>query len=247
MHELNREILVILKVTDTEENEVLTVKRIALLVCATVGIIAGIIGLGMQGQRDVAVVTKPAVTQQLVQEIQVEAEVVQVQEQPDGIRIVELTAMVAKEEAEHVDMGDQVVVTVQLEEQQNAHGTISRIETNVRKTIRGGTVRNEKKIWMTCTTNAAVFPGVLAETVILADIQDNAVLVPWNSVVEQNGSYYVWVQEGQLAKKRQVEIGRELQEWTEIKSGVHAQDIVIVTPPENVSEDRFRVREVQEQ
>ena len=72
------------------------------------------------------------------------------------------------------------------------------------------------------------------EANIITAKRDNAVLVASAGVVD--GA--VWIDEGGRARKRNVTIGAQGAQFTEIVSGVHAGDKVIVSAPLGLKDGR---------
>jgi len=71
-------------------------------------------------------------------------------------------------------------------------------------------------------------PGMHAEVEIAAEIYKNSLLVPQEAVLVRGGRKLVFVVEGDLAKWRYVETGRENEQYVEIRDGVKDGEQVII-------------------
>jgi RND family efflux transporter MFP subunit len=71
-------------------------------------------------------------------------------------------------------------------------------------------------------------PGMHAEVEIAAEIYKNNLLVPQEAVLVRGGRKLVFVVEGDLAKWRYVETGRENEQYVEIRDGVKDGEPVII-------------------
>jgi RND family efflux transporter MFP subunit len=73
-------------------------------------------------------------------------------------------------------------------------------------------------------------PGMTAEvTILVADIK-NAISVPVQAVVEQNGKFHCWVKKGHQTERRPVLIGMTNNTTIEIKDGLAEGDEVVINP-----------------
>lgn len=72
-------------------------------------------------------------------------------------------------------------------------------------------------------------PGMFAVVRIVTGEEAEALVVPQNSLVSIQGMYFAYVAEGDRALRRQVEIGRVIDQSVEIKSGLTEGQKIIVT------------------
>lgn len=77
--------------------------------------------------------------------------------------------------------------------------------------------------------DAALKPGMFAKVSLRTGIKSNVVAVPQEALAGKEGEYYVYVLEGNRAKRQVVEIGQTLDRNIEIKSGLSQGQQVIVT------------------
>ncbi|USG64872.1 efflux RND transporter periplasmic adaptor subunit [Brevibacillus ruminantium] len=85
---------------------------------------------------------------------------------------------------------------------------------------------------------SAMKPGFHVDIDILTEKTENALQVPIEAVQqEQDGSTYVWIADGGLAKKAKVTVGMENELSSEIKSGLTGDEQIILNPSEGLQED----------
>lgn len=88
-------------------------------------------------------------------------------------------------------------------------------------------------------------PGYTVSVKIFTDAVEDAVLVPYEAVRQENESEYVFVVRDGLARKTYVETGYELEGYVEIKSGVAKGETVLVSPPDTLKDgDAVEVSEL---
>ncbi|MCB6366915.1 efflux RND transporter periplasmic adaptor subunit [Intestinibacillus massiliensis] len=92
-------------------------------------------------------------------------------------------------------------------------------------------------------TDPALRPGYSVDVKIFTDAVQDAVLVPYEAVGQEGDSEYVFTVKGDgTAHKIYVETGYELDGYIEIKSGVKAGDVVLLSPPDTLRDgDRVEV------
>ncbi|RXT15261.1 efflux RND transporter periplasmic adaptor subunit [Ammoniphilus sp. CFH 90114] len=74
--------------------------------------------------------------------------------------------------------------------------------------------------------------------------QVKSLVVPRKAVLEEQGKRYVFLVEEDIAKKVEVSTGKETSEWTQIKTGLSANDIIVVKG-QTLLQDQSKV-EIQE-
>ena len=70
-------------------------------------------------------------------------------------------------------------------------------------------------------------PGMIAEVSAAVDSDSQVTLVPSKALILDGQSYYVYIISGDRAERRQVEIGRDSNEYIEVISGLAVGDRVI--------------------
>ncbi len=99
-------------------------------------------------------------------------------------------------------------------------GEIMRIAPEVDQ--RTGTVK------VTAETRAGGIPGSFVRVRIVTDTRPAALTVPRRSVVADAGERFVFVAEADTARKIEVSVGYEDEEYAEILSGIQQGDTVVV-------------------
>jgi HlyD family secretion protein len=84
-------------------------------------------------------------------------------------------------------------------------------------------------------------PGFTVNVNIPLDKKPQALLVPSNAVLEEEGKSFVFVYENSLAKKREVQKGLSTELYQEITAGLQEGEIVIVSPLEELR-DNMKVK-----
>jgi membrane fusion protein (multidrug efflux system) len=77
---------------------------------------------------------------------------------------------------------------------------------------------------------------------------EEVLVVPQNEVISVEGLYFVFIAEGDLARRQQVEIGRVIDQSVEIKSGITEGQLVIVSNVNKLKDqDRITFADSQQQ
>ncbi len=83
-----------------------------------------------------------------------------------------------------------------------------------------------------------MFPGMFVRADIVKKRVDNAVIVPFYSVISRNGEQFVFVEHNGVAEKRPVHLGI-MEKWmVEVTDGLHSSDQLIVEGHRNVEDGR---------
>ena len=89
-------------------------------------------------------------------------------------------------------------------------------------------------------------PGYSVDVKIFTDAVADEVLVPYEAIVQEGTKEFVFVVDKKgIAHKTYVETGYELEGYIEIKHGVQAGDVVLLSPPDTLQDgDLVEVRDV---
>lgn len=68
-------------------------------------------------------------------------------------------------------------------------------------------------------------PGTFGEVVLEVNTSENAVVVPQKAIIENK---YVFIVQGNKARKKEVVLGLKNKDWIEIKEGLNAGEIIII-------------------
>lgn len=77
-------------------------------------------------------------------------------------------------------------------------------------------------------TDEKINVGMIADITLVTSSKDDIIKVPTNSLINKSGKYYLYIANGNKAEKREVKIGINDEEYTEILSGLKMGDKVIV-------------------
>lgn len=87
-------------------------------------------------------------------------------------------------------------------------------------------------------------PGLTAELKFLTDTKPDAIVVPFDSVLEDEGGNYVFLNRDGYAKKQYVILGEEFETRVEIQQGVSKEDKVILYPRKNAIAHGKKIDEI---
>lgn len=93
--------------------------------------------------------------------------------------------------------------------------------------------------------NEALKIGMMADVVLNTQSSKNTLVVPSDSVMQED-EYYVYVVNDNIAERRAVELGITNNDFTEIKSGLKAGEVVVVSGKEYISDKNNLVNIVEE-
>ncbi|MCB1022188.1 MAG: efflux RND transporter periplasmic adaptor subunit [Bryobacterales bacterium] len=126
-------------------------------------------------------------------------------------------------DSRRVRPGQQVEVRLDSGETEKVVGKVARVSPVVDDST--GTVKVTAELR---TTDASYRPGAFVRVAIETDVRNETVLIPKRAIVEQDGESFVFVSDGETAKRRSVELGYEDGDAVEVRSGVKAGEKVIV-------------------
>ncbi len=86
-------------------------------------------------------------------------------------------------------------------------------------------------------TSGELRAGMLATAGFDDGDQTSALYVPSQSVVEENGAYYVYKVNGNTAQKTQVTLGSEKNLYVEVTDGLTADDVVVVDGADKINDN----------
>jgi RND family efflux transporter MFP subunit len=74
----------------------------------------------------------------------------------------------------------------------------------------------------------ALRPGMFARARLIVEVHENAVAVPWNSVIRTETETYIYLVDGNVARKHPVRIGKVMDGWAEILDSNLAADATVI-------------------
>ncbi len=94
--------------------------------------------------------------------------------------------------------------------------------------------------------NGALKIGMMADVVLETQSKTGVVVIPSNSIIQDESGYYVYVVNDKIAEKRTVKIGITNNDFTEVTSGVLVGETVVVSGKEYILEENNMVNIVEE-
>lgn len=128
--------------------------------------------------------------------------------------------------ARYLMQGQQAEVLVPEYPEREFPGKIS----NISDALNPGTRTRQTEVRID-NNDHALLPGMYAQVRIKAERKEPWIRVPGTALVPMNNGMFVVVVEGGKAEFRKVAIGRDFGDEVEIKAGLKANDVVVVSPP----------------
>lgn len=88
--------------------------------------------------------------------------------------------------------------------------------------------------------------GMMADVVLHTQTSENALIIPNDAIMQDDDGYYVYVVNKNIAEKRVIKIGVSNNDFTEIKSGLKENEVVVVSGKEYISDKNNTVNIVEE-
>lgn len=90
-------------------------------------------------------------------------------------------------------------------------------------------------------------PGLTAELKFLTNTKPDTIVIPFDSVLEDEGGNYVYLNKSGYAKKQYVTLGEEFETRVEIQKGLSKEDKVILHPRKNEITHGKKIDEITEE
>ena len=129
----------------------------------------------------------------------------------------------SEQDSRRVSAGQEVEVALGSAEGDVAIGRVVRVSPVVDDAT--GTVKVTAELR---PTDSGFRPGAFVRVAIETDVRGETILVPKRAIVEEDGDSFVFVNDGETAIRRPVELGYEDGDAIEIRSGVSVGDKIIV-------------------
>jgi RND family efflux transporter MFP subunit len=129
----------------------------------------------------------------------------------------------SEQDSGRVKPGQEVQITLGAGEAEEVVGRVARVSPVVDNAT--GTVKVTAELR---TNDARYRPGAFVRVAIETDVRGETILIPKRAIVEQDGESFVFVNDGETAVRRIVELGYEDGDAVEVRSGVKVGDKVIV-------------------
>jgi RND family efflux transporter MFP subunit len=122
-----------------------------------------------------------------------------------------------------IHKGQEVLVTIAALEGKNFQGMIDALSP----AVTGQSVGYPVKITIP-NDKHEIKPGMFAEVHITTDTKDNVIMIPIEAVLSQVGKSSIFVLEGDIAKKREVQLGLKDDNYYEVAEGLNEGEQVII-------------------
>ena len=132
-------------------------------------------------------------------------------------------AYISEQDSRRVRPGQPVEVSLGAAGEDSTRGRVLRVSPVVDDST--GTVKVTTEIR---ASDTSFRPGAFVRVRIETDVRDETVLAPKKAVIEEDGESFVFVNAGETAEKRTVEIGYEDGASIEIRSGLKPGESVVV-------------------
>jgi membrane fusion protein, multidrug efflux system len=145
----------------------------------------------------------------------------------------------SEREAHQVKPGQAATIKLGVDESVQSQGRVARVSPVVDQS--SGTV----KVTVELAPGGSGFkPGAFVRVNIQTDTRGDAILIPKKAVLEEDGEHYVFVANGETAKRVKVSLGYEWTGQVEIREGVSAGEKVVVAGQGSLK-DGGKIRVIQ--
>lgn len=134
---------------------------------------------------------------------------------------VKVTVNASEQIATSVKVGDPVTIVIPSMDNQQFTGSITEVPPGANN---DGTYTIKISI---PNPNGQLMSGMFAEVYFAKSTSNNAVVLPRNAVMDSDGEYYVFVADGNTAKRVDVTVGIDTGDTIEVTSGISINDKVV--------------------
>lgn len=143
------------------------------------------------------------------------------------------------EDADEINSGAQVRVFSENEKLLDDSAVVSKIFVKAQDVLSDlGISQKRVPVEITLSVEKNLRLGSNVNLEIIADMRENVLIVPENSVFEINKQKYVYKIENGKAGLQNVETGLEGEKYTEILGGLSNGDVVIMSPPKELEDGK---------
>lgn len=137
----------------------------------------------------------------------------------------------SEQDSRRVRPGQEVEIMLGSGETEKAVGKVARVSPVVDDAT--GTVKVTAELH---AKDSSYRPGAFVRVAIETDVRGETILIPKRAIVEQDGESFVFINDGETAERRTVELGYEDGDAIEVRSGVSAGEKVIVAGQGNLKD-----------
>ena len=148
------------------------------------------------------------------------------------IRQIKLSVELAEKDVIYIKVGDLVKINVDVYSDEEFLGKVTAVSPEADMQTYTFPVEIKSKN----TNDFKLKPGMVAKGKIITEVSENTFLLSQDVIIEQDGTHFVFLNEGDKAVKNIVEVGRTYNNMIEVKNGLSINDRVIVTGSEFLSD-----------
>lgn len=140
----------------------------------------------------------------------------------------------------YVSIGTDAVITVDSANISNILGKVSEV----------GTVKDDKTGMYTVrisidNPDGKLKIGMFADITLNTQNVSGAIVIPNNSIIQDDDKYYVYVVNGDFAEKKEIKTGISNNDYTQVKSGLKKGEKVVVSGKEYISDKNNKIKIVE--
>jgi len=135
-------------------------------------------------------------------------------------------------------IGQDVILTVDAYPEKTFEGNVFFISPQVDLNLR--TFQVKAKV---VNTPPLLNPGMFAHVKMITDVHEKALTVPWESVIQTESETYLYVVEGEVARKVPVRLGKITSEWAEVLDRALLPGVTVILEGKFAVKDGMKVTE----
>lgn len=155
--------------------------------------------------------------------------------------IVNVEISVTESVIPYITVGTKATVTVSTASLIDIEGEVSAVNTVKNPQTGMYTVRIKID-----NKDDALKIGMMADVVLETQSKSGVIIIPSDAIMQDDGGYYIYVVNGNSAEKRNISVGITNNDFTEVTSGLSANETVVVSGKEYISKENNTVNIVQE-
>lgn len=149
---------------------------------------------------------------------------------------LEIEAEVSEIDARRIKVGQAVEISSGATEKAAYQGRVTAVAPQAVKVVKSQGEQTIVPLVIEVDSPSELLPGTNADLNITTGLEESALAVPFESLLDTDDGYQVFVIEDGIARLRQVTIGISDESYVQIVSGVQEGETVILNPPEEVED-----------